>query len=290
MGRFLLNSQKSAPQLSPLLPSPVAGPFSDFVQSPSVRPPLIVHIPHASVEIPEAVAETFLLAPSALQEELRVMTDHYTDELFWLPASIATLVRYPYSRLVADPERFVEDEREPMAKAGMGVLYERSSSGEKLRKALSMGEREQLLAQTYWPHHKHLERSVALALTQHVRCLIIDAHSFASSPLPHEADQDADRPDICLGSDEYHTPRQLVGRATECFQNLGYRVAENRPFAGTLVPAGFYRHNPQVWSLMIEVNRSLYIDEQSLQKKPHFELLRRHLSETIGELSALLVC
>jgi N-formylglutamate amidohydrolase len=51
-------------------------------------------------------------------------------------------------------------------------------------------------------------------------------------PLPYEVDQDPDRPDICLGTDQYHTPPEVASIAQEAFENKGYSVSLNHPFAG----------------------------------------------------------
>ena len=75
-------------------------------------PALVVHIPHTSLVVPADVAADLLLTAEKLEHELLAMTDRYTDELFALPADLATTVRFPVSRLVVDPERFVDDVRE----------------------------------------------------------------------------------------------------------------------------------------------------------------------------------
>ena len=41
-------------------------------------------------------------------------------------------------------------------------------------------------------------------------CLIIDGHSFPALPLPYELNQRAFRPDFCIGTDDFHTPEELV--------------------------------------------------------------------------------
>jgi N-formylglutamate deformylase len=48
------------------------------------------------------------------------MTDAFTDELFPENPHVVERVIYPLSRLVVDPERFINDEEEPMASIGMG--------------------------------------------------------------------------------------------------------------------------------------------------------------------------
>jgi N-formylglutamate deformylase len=83
---------------------------------------VVLHIPHASVAIPPDVRRTIRLTDEELEVELRRMTDSFTDELFALDPAVAATVSFPVSRLAVDPERFLDDAREPMAARGMGVL------------------------------------------------------------------------------------------------------------------------------------------------------------------------
>jgi N-formylglutamate amidohydrolase len=194
-------------------------------------------------------------------------------------------VRYPVSRLVSDPERFEDDAAEGMSKVGMGVVYTRTSSGQPLRRPLSSQEREALLIEYYRPHHQALTDAVAAALEDAGSCLIVDCHSFPQQPLPYEPDPSPDRPDICIGTDEVHTPPQLRDALVSTFEGYGYSVALNRPFRGALVPSRFYHHDNNVQSVMIEVNRALYMNENTGAKSSGFAEARRGLSavlETIG--------
>jgi N-formylglutamate deformylase len=72
--------------------------------------PVVVHVPHASTVIPRTVRPQLLLDHAELQDELLRMTDRYTDELFALPATMGTTVRFPVSRLVVDFEPEAEAE------------------------------------------------------------------------------------------------------------------------------------------------------------------------------------
>jgi N-formylglutamate amidohydrolase len=204
-----------------------------------------------------------VLAPHELEAELLAMTDHYTDEIFALPAAVATMVRFPVSRLVVDPERFTDDAQEPMAARGMGVIYTRTSAGLRLRAQPTPAERAALLARFYEPHHRALTEAVSGALAAHGACLVVDGHSFPSKPLPYELDQHEDRPDVCIGTDAFHTPEWLRDAAVAEFEREGLRVAVDRPFAGALVPMAFYRSEARVMALMVELNRALYMHEHN---------------------------
>ncbi len=239
---------------------------------------LVFNIPHSSTVIPPSVRQDLLLDRDALDREVRRMTDHHTDQLFDVPGFSVTRVVFPVSRPVIDPERFADHAREPMAAKGDGVVYEKTADLEPLRNKPGAEERKALIDRYYRPHHRRLTLAVEQALTLFRCALIIDCHSFPSLPLPYEDDQDPDRPEICIGTDSYHTPGRLAAEAAAIFEKAGFRVALNRPFSGTIVPMKHYRREPAVSSIMIELNRGLYMDEKTGVPLPQFEILRQRLA------------
>jgi len=232
---------------------------------------IILHIPHASTVLPSEVE--FLLGQEALAYEVDAMTDHHTDRLFDLPGAHRCV--FPVSRLVVDPERFIDD---PMESVGMGVVYIRTAEGEALRDISDM-DRSALIDTYYHPHHKKLTRIVDSCLEQHDQCLIIDCHSFPAQPLPYESDRN--RPDICIGTDTYHTSTELKDYLSAAFKALGYDVAIDSPFSGTIVPLKHYHKDQRVESVMIEVNRSLYASPRG------FKHVQSDLSHAISQAAYL---
>ena len=136
----------------------------------------------------------------------------------------------------------------------MGVIYERTSHGLLLRHPPTPSERQNLLTTYYVPHHAALESAVATAVDLHGCCTILDVHSFPSRPLPY-IDQAQDRPDICVGTNSFHTPQSLATQLVEGFSRDGFSVAVNRPFAGALTPLRYFSNDQRVKSIMVEVNR-----------------------------------
>jgi N-formylglutamate deformylase len=216
----------------------------------------ILHIPHASTALTNEIE--FLLGHEALAYEVDAITDHATDRIFKLPGAQRCV--FPVSRLVVDPERFLEDE---MERVGMGVVYTHTSSGRRLRR-VSAVERQQLIDQYYHPHHAQLAAMTRGVLSNYSSCLIVDCHSFPAVPLAYETD--TNRPDICIGTDAFHTPPDLSDNLVCAFKKLGYSVAINSPFSGTLVPLDYYQQEQRVQSVMIELNRVLYDTPQKLSK------------------------
>jgi len=221
-------------------------------------PNVVLHIPHSSTVVPDDVRMDIVLSDEALAAELLAMTDHFTDELFTRPGGAKRAV-YPVSRLVVDPERFDDDAQEVMVSRGMGAIYTSTSAGAVLRHAPGAFSRAELLRRFYAPHHAKLTSAVRESLRDHGPCLIVDCHSFPSAPLSYELDQGLERPDICIGTDSFHTPTSLSDMVCELFRACGYTLEMNRPFAGSLVPSAYYAKDARVSSIMIEVNRGLYM-------------------------------
>lgn len=244
---------------------------------------LILNIPHASTWITgvHCVSAVYLSAAHGafmkmLHEQLLPMTDWYTDELFINGIGIPIVA--PVSRIICDTERFRNDEDEPMAEKGFGVCYSRTYD---LKWGIAWQDyhRDWVLEVLYDTHHRNLELAVERTLHDHGSALILDCHSFSPVPLPYEPDQDPDRPDICIGTDPFHTPQRLIEKTEEFFESRGYSVKVNSPYSGTIVPMEHLNKDKRVRSLMIELNRGLYLKEGTNKKNDFFLTLKEHLKE-----------
>ena len=218
---------------------------------------MILHIPHSSTKIPDGV-----IFDKSIEEDLIRMTDWHTDVLF-SHSSMATIV-FPWSRLFCDVERFIDDE--PMEQQGQGICYTRDSFGGDLRQ-VSSDERQEIIEKYYRPHHTKFSIACNQCLSLFKEVVIVDCHSFSDDVLPHEPDQDVIRPDFCLGTDEYHTPNELVDDIKHFLEGNGYVVFINKPFAGTIIPMVHYKKNKDLKSIMIEVNRKLYLNQSDEEFK-----------------------
>jgi N-formylglutamate deformylase len=244
--------------------------------------PVILHVPHASRRIPESARERILLDDPALATELDRMTDTDTD-LLAAQAALAAGER-PWifenlvSRLVVDPERF-PDEREEMLAAGMGAVYTRTSYGEALRLEDAAYTRS-LLAEFFDPYAQAMTDLVENRLAEAGRAVIIDVHSYPSRALPYELHGADARPPVCLGTDAFHTPGELVDAARAAFGECG-EIALNSPFSGCYVPLRHYGANREVSALMIELRRDGYLIEPAGPRTAGFAGLVRALAALI---------
>lgn len=249
-----------------------------------MRKETILHIPHSSYYIPEKYKKLFFLSDKGLSSEQIKMSDSFTDELF--AADGITKLIFPVSRLICDVERFRNENDEEMTKQGMWVCYNLTSDLKPLKK-VSKNHKKEILKKYYDKHHQYFNKLTEQKLKEFGRCLIIDAHSFSSVPLPYELHAEKSRPDICIGADDFHTPKEVVEYLNNSFTTLGYQTGINNPFCGAIVPIKFYGKNKAVKSVMIEVNRSLYMDEQTGLKNKYFLKTKNDISDVIKNLLTL---
>ena len=243
---------------------------------------IILHIPHASKHIPDKYLKYFTLSKKDLEIELLKMTDHFTDELFDISYSNIHQLKFPLSRLLVDVERFEEDELEPMFKVGMGCIYEKTHDGKSLK--LVKDIKDELINKFYKTHHENFTKIVDAKLKQSNKVLIIDCHSFPKHPLPYELNQTMDRPEICIGTDNFHTSEKLKNSFAQLFKKLNFTVKYNEPFKGSIVPLKFYNKEIRVQSIMIEVRRDIYMNEQSGEKNSNFYNIKSVLEKIIKKI------
>ena len=227
---------------------------------------LLLHIPHSSTYIPSN--EGYVADEYKIQNEILKLTDWYTDDLFNSEKDINIIT--PFSRIFCDVERFENDEEEVMAKVGMGVLYERCDNGEVLRE-VTPAIRETVKQNYYRKHHAEFSTAVQKQLQEEGSALIIDCHSFPSTPLQCAINQTKNTPDFNIGVDPFHTSSELTEIAIEYFRKLGYSWGLDWPYSGTIVPMEYYKKNNKVQSIMLEVNRRLYLDEPTANKSTNYD-------------------
>jgi len=261
---------------------------------------MVTHVPHASVFIPETCRADFLLTDDELAYQARRSADLFCDELFDIKTG--RRVAAGQSRLVCDVERFRDDRLERSALKGNGLYYINTLLGAPLRPDDPV-LRDKILTQFYDPHHTRLTAAVDCALAENDVCLILDGHSFTEEMAIYERQFEemalterfvggvriADGlPDFCIGADDFHTPGFLVDAAHAILRGLGYSVETNRPFTGSIVPMKHYGKDKRVYSLMIEVNKRLYLKDYGFEKSEGFGRVRRACAGTAeGLLKAI---
>ena len=241
---------------------------------------LVRHIPHSSTYIPPKYRKQFLIDDLELAGEILRLTDWYTDELF---ADLdSDEVVFPVSRIICDPERFLDDKDEPSSSVGMGVSYTRGTNGQVIRAPDEL-LREQIIGEYYVPHHRRLTARVSHYLSRFSKAGVLDCHSLPSIPLPTDDHLTIERPDFCLGFDKFHAPHDVIQESESLLSAQGFTVSVNSPYAGCLIPSDFYCADSRVFGLMVEGNRSTYMDEATGKKNDQFDFIQKVIRNNILE-------
>ena len=212
---------------------------------------VLIHVPHASMYIPEEYRQTALIPQEELEEENRFMCD--TGVLQLIPEAFAeNALIFPYSRLYCDVERF-RDGSEPMEAYGMGYIYTRDSKGRKMFRPTDSHCAE--VSAIYEQHHEELNRRAESILAEHGRCLIIDLHSFSDETVNRLFGW-TDFPDVCIGTEPDYYSQEVVESIAGFCRGLGLSVAFNYPYRGSLVPNRYYgKKDTGIVSVMLEINK-----------------------------------
>ncbi len=241
-----------------------------------VKSKIILHIPHSFTTIP--LTDGYVINDDALAKEMLKLTDWYTDDLFDSDENI--MIKANFSRIFCDPERFTDDSQEIMTQFGMGVLYEKNDEGELMR-VVAPELRERILKDYYWPHHQKLSDAVNKQLQLFGKALILDCHSYPSKPFKRDLDKSDNRPDFNIGTDAFHTPKHLIEVSKAFFEKAGYSLGIDWPYKGSIVPLEHYHKNKNVQTIMLEINRALYLKEPTNDKSDGYTEIKMITQEFI---------
>jgi N-formylglutamate amidohydrolase len=214
---------------------------SEMTQAPSPR--VVIHVPHASTDLPDAYRAQFGISDEDLVAEIHDSADLLTDLLARASWPGAQIIKAEVSRVLLDVERYADDEQEEMSRVGRGVIYTHNRFGQSLQRTISSRDRALLLDRFYYPHWQRLRKAAAGAV-------LIDLHTYPVAPWPIEPQAVAARPEIDLGTSPGLTPPSWTEALRDHFERQGFTVAENAPYAG-VIDAGANA------AIMIEIRRDM---------------------------------
>jgi N-formylglutamate deformylase len=254
--------------------------------------PFIFASPHSGSFYPASFTARSRLSPLALRRS----EDAFVDELFGgavLLGAPMIVARFP--RAFVDVNR-APDEIDPAmfdgepkvaietptsrVSAGLGVIPRIVRDGAEIYRArLSASEAEERLNFLYRPYHAALEALVEETRERFGVAVVVDCHSMPSA---------AAAPDIVLG-DRYGASAApaLTAHAEASFQAQAFRVARNTPYAGGYTTLLHGRRRPGLHAIQVELNRTLYLDEERIAKGAHFLELQARLGATLALLTAI---
>ena len=235
---------------------------------------IMLHIPHSSLFIPNEYLNDYLIDYNLLKAYNIEMSDIHTDKIF--EYGEFHCVRFNYSRLFCDVEKFTDPELEPLAKFGMGPIYTNVYDGTLIR---SIGENKSklILDEFYKAHHQQLDSYAEKTILEGNVLLVIDCHSYLDK-MVSKLFGVSDFPDLCIGFDEKYKDEHVIDIIKSIFEANGYSVMFNFPFQGALVPNIAFSNDKiayKVKSVMIELNKRTYLDSSNQIDYKKFNKLRK---------------
>lgn len=266
------------------------------------RLPLVLASPHSGRDYPPVFLAQSDLPPNALRRS----EDSFVDELWsgardlgapllkaLFPRAYLDVNREPYE---LDPAMFdgplpsYINRDSPRVSAGLGTIARIVSSGADIyRRKLSFADAERRIDQLYRPYHAALRRLIDETLNRYGYCILLDCHSMpsAGADATHAAGGHG-RVDFVLGDcfGSACAP-QLTRSADAMLSHLGYRCVRNTPYAGGFTTRHYGAPQQGVHALQIEINRRLYMDEETHVRHEGFGKLQSDLTRVIAALAAL---
>lgn len=262
------------------------------------RIPFVFNSPHSGRMYPAS----FLVESRLDSLAIRNSEDCYVDELFaavtmlgapllkaHFPRAFLDVNREPYEldpRMFAEPlPPFVNTQSARVA-GGLGTVPRLVGEGQLIYPGrIALEEAFYRIEHLYKPYHRALDALLKMTHQQFGYSVLIDCHSMPGGTRSGES---SGRPDFIIG-DRFgrSCSEQLTQAAMELLQGLGYTVAHNKPYAGGFITEHYGRPAAACYALQIEINRSLYMNEQTLQKLVGFEALCGDLYQFLSDLTSL---
>lgn len=237
--------------------------------------PVVVDVPHAGEWIPDEVLGEMTVGDRVLRRDL----DLYVDRLWHRsPEHGATLIASNVSRYVVDLNRAADDVSPQTVQGGTrkeipgyyhdrGVVWRTTTDGTPvMAKAMTKEAFARRIAAFHTPYHQAIADEIARVKAQFGYCILVDGHSMPSMGRRGHADPGTRRADIVPGNvGGASCARDLTETIVRHFREKGYGVKPNTPYQGGWITRSFGDPANDVHAIQIEVNRDLYMDENSFE-------------------------
>lgn len=218
----------------------------------------VFHVPHNGKQFPEELMESVIIPEEQFRKYHEEMRD--TDIVRAIPEAYRggdMCEAFLISRLLCDVERFTGPE-EIMEQYGMGFCYEKAYDGTPIKHITE--DLKQKTLEYYREHHARMDR----ICDRHPRILLLDMHSYSDRIIPKQFLQpDTPTPDVCIGTDDRYTPKELTERVERAFRAAGYTTRFNYPYTGCYIPNTILKgeSTTDCIAIMLEIHKRTYCDE-----------------------------
>ena len=173
----------------------------------------------------------------------------------------------------------------PDKKSPSDVHWYKTTKGDILiKKALSQKLHKDLIKKYFDPFHKKIQKQITtFKQAGNKNVYFLDLHSMPSQGLVFHRDPGKSRKQVVIGDNEGRSCssdfKDLVFTA---YKTAGFEVALNWPYKGGAITQSYGRPKLGQNSLQVELNRKLYMDEETKKKSPQYRRIQLQLKQAIA--------
>jgi N-formylglutamate deformylase len=262
--------------------------------------PLVLDSPHSGISYPADFGYCCDLA------SLRRAEDTHVEKLYdFANAAGAAWVEALFPRSYLDANRNVTEIDESMLDApwpqevatdpvvlskvrlGKGLIWRTTDEGLPLYDRVLTVAEVQARIQTCWqPYHAAVAEAINQAHAWHGYSIHINCHSMPAVSTSNATDfPGLVHADFVVGNrDDTTSSAALAQLVVQHLRGLGYDVAYNHPYKGVELVRRYGKPEHNRHSIQLEINRKLYMDEQTLAMHAGFAPLQAHLRTLVETL------
>jgi len=262
--------------------------------------PLVLDSPHSGVEYPEDFGHACDLGV------LRQAEDTHVEKLYgFAPELGVAWIEATFPRSYLDVNRNtteidvsmfdepwpgpVDDDAATMSKVrlGKGLVWRCTDDGVPLYQRRLSAREVQSRIDRYWqPYHAAVAAAIAAAHQRHGYSIHINCHSMPAISGSHATEfPGLVHADFVIGDrDGTSAAPALSRKICDHLAAAGYSVEYNHPYKGVELVRRYGDPAHHRHSIQVEVNRKLYMDEQTLELHAGYEPLKRHLRSMVEML------
>ena len=267
----------------------------------NIQYPIVLSSPHSGQFFPKGFLEKTKLSAF----ELRDSEDIYVTELIkaasntGIPLISANIHRtfVDLNRdkieiddsMYFDKKKSTEGHNSRRCRVGLGVIHRVVSQHKKIYDGLiSYAQIQERIKYAYDPYHKRLNQLIEKVRKKFGFCLLIDCHSMPEK-ICHIMNEEK-MVDFCLGNlfDE-SCSEKITHKLQKTLEAYKWRVELNRPYAGAFVTLNYCQPRKKIFTLHFEINKSVYADENTLEKNINFQHVSSRICTSILELGHFLL-
>jgi N-formylglutamate deformylase len=258
--------------------------------------PLVFDSPHSGTAYPDDFLH------SCERHALRRAEDTHVEQIFDFAAQLdATLIAARFPRSYIDVNRAPDDIDvallaepwpEPVApsakvKLGKGLVWRTLDDGTPIYDhLLAVADVQQRIHTCWRPYHQAVKGAIADAVHRHGRAIHINCHSMPSVADAFSTDFPGQtHADFVLGDRDHTTAaRELTQWLADYLRQRGHSVSINHPYKGVELVRAHGKPSAGVHSVQFEINKRLYMDEQSLELHGGYPPLKAMLHDMFAAL------